>query len=90
LFRELIGTIKGTIVEVVFKAEAVRQEQQQGVEQHQSAVTPHGLAAGAEQKESQHRPDNVEEVTSKPNKDIGRNDPCHCGSGKKFKKCHGA
>ncbi|MFZ6015219.1 MAG: preprotein translocase subunit SecA [Patescibacteria group bacterium] len=23
-------------------------------------------------------------------KDIGRNDPCPCGSGKKFKKCHGA
>ena len=21
---------------------------------------------------------------------IGRNDPCHCNSGKKFKKCHGA
>ena len=21
---------------------------------------------------------------------LGRNDPCHCGSGKKFKKCHGA
>ncbi|MGM8931697.1 SEC-C metal-binding domain-containing protein [Salinicola halophyticus] len=21
-------------------------------------------------------------------KDIGRNDPCPCGSGKKFKKCH--
>ncbi len=20
----------------------------------------------------------------------GRNDPCPCGSGKKFKKCHGA
>lgn len=20
---------------------------------------------------------------------LGRNDPCHCGSGKKFKKCHG-
>jgi len=20
---------------------------------------------------------------------IGRNDPCHCGSGKKYKKCHG-
>ena len=23
-------------------------------------------------------------------KEIGRNDPCWCGSGKKFKKCHGA
>jgi preprotein translocase subunit SecA len=21
---------------------------------------------------------------------VGRNDPCPCGSGKKFKKCHGA
>jgi uncharacterized protein YecA (UPF0149 family) len=21
---------------------------------------------------------------------IGRNDPCYCGSGKKYKKCHGA
>jgi preprotein translocase subunit SecA len=24
------------------------------------------------------------------NETIGRNDPCWCGSGKKFKKCHGA
>jgi preprotein translocase subunit SecA len=23
-------------------------------------------------------------------KKVGRNDPCPCGSGKKFKKCHGA
>lgn len=24
-----------------------------------------------------------------PNEKIGRNDPCYCGSGKKFKQCHG-
>jgi len=24
------------------------------------------------------------------NEQLGRNDPCWCGSGKKFKKCHGA
>jgi preprotein translocase subunit SecA len=23
-------------------------------------------------------------------KTVGRNDPCPCGSGKKFKQCHGA
>lgn len=23
-----------------------------------------------------------------PMRDVGRNDPCPCGSGKKFKKCH--
>ncbi len=27
--------------------------------------------------------------TSPEEKNIGRNDPCWCGSGKKFKKCHG-
>lgn len=28
-------------------------------------------------------------VPSQKKVTIGRNDPCHCGSGKKFKKCHG-
>jgi preprotein translocase subunit SecA len=28
--------------------------------------------------------------TSSPHTKVGRNDPCWCGSGKKFKKCHGA
>jgi preprotein translocase subunit SecA len=27
---------------------------------------------------------------SDPWADVGRNDPCPCGSGKKYKKCHGA
>lgn len=27
---------------------------------------------------------------SSPLKSIGRNDPCHCGSGKKYKRCHGS
>ncbi|MFM9043140.1 MAG: SEC-C metal-binding domain-containing protein [bacterium] len=29
-------------------------------------------------------------VTKGEHADVGRNDPCWCGSGKKFKKCHGA
>lgn len=29
-------------------------------------------------------------VTPKEFENVGRNDPCPCGSGKKFKKCHGA
>ena len=29
-------------------------------------------------------------VAARPGgKKVGRNDPCHCGSGRKFKKCHG-
>src|SRR5215218_5962222 len=32
----------------------------------------------------------VETVVKGEHEDIGRNDPCWCGSGKKYKKCHGA
>jgi len=32
----------------------------------------------------------VEEETQKQQfKGVGRNEPCPCGSGKKYKKCHG-
>ncbi|WP_436785157.1 SEC-C metal-binding domain-containing protein [Stutzerimonas frequens] len=30
------------------------------------------------------------EPARNPLKDVGRNDPCPCGSQKKYKKCHGA
>ncbi|MBL8906105.1 MAG: SEC-C domain-containing protein [Rhizobiales bacterium] len=32
---------------------------------------------------------NVHEPYRNPFKDVGRNDPCPCGSGAKFKKCCG-
>lgn len=30
------------------------------------------------------------EISGTKDKEVGRNDPCPCGSGKKYKKCHGA
>jgi preprotein translocase subunit SecA len=38
------------------------------------------------------KPQTVQAATLAPNPytGVGRNDPCPCGSGKKFKKCHGA
>jgi preprotein translocase subunit SecA len=32
----------------------------------------------------------VEQRRVDESEQLGRNDPCWCGSGKKFKKCHGA
>jgi preprotein translocase subunit SecA len=34
--------------------------------------------------------DDVIKTVKRDEPKIGRNDPCWCGSGKKFKKCHGA
>ena len=31
----------------------------------------------------------IKKVVTDEHKDLGRNDPCWCGSGKKYKKCHG-
>ena len=30
-----------------------------------------------------------QETITRDEPKLGRNDPCHCGSGKKFKQCHG-
>jgi preprotein translocase subunit SecA len=35
-------------------------------------------------------PEAIETVVKDERENIGRNDPCWCGSGKMFKKCHGA
>jgi preprotein translocase subunit SecA len=40
--------------------------------------------------EEEMAPVHVEQRRVDPGEQIGRNDPCWCGSGKKFKKCHGA
>ena len=36
-----------------------------------------------------HRHDPVVATYRRETPKLGRNDPCFCGSGKKFKKCHG-
>ncbi|HKM37804.1 MAG TPA: SEC-C metal-binding domain-containing protein [Thiopseudomonas sp.] len=50
--------------------------------QHEHEPTPHvhGPHCGHAQ----------QEPILNPLKAIGRNDPCPCDSGKKYKKCHGA
>ena len=49
-----------------------------------ASVTAGTLDAGGGSVMTQQR------VTSDREKNLGRNDPCWCGSGKKFKRCHGA
>ena len=35
------------------------------------------------------QPERPVQSLSQDKKEVGRNDPCPCGSGKKYKKCHG-
>jgi preprotein translocase subunit SecA len=50
--------------------------------------TPSAFANKSEPREAQGGDDAVQTV-KREGKKVGRNDPCPCGSGKKYKKCHG-
>ena len=53
------------------------------------AAAPDGQAAPPP-KPAAAKPQTFEKDKDDPFANVGRNDPCPCGSGKKFKKCHGA
>jgi preprotein translocase subunit SecA len=91
MFEEMMGQIDEQILESIFKAQLVepqpvrRRMPQQVSTVHQSA-TGMGFEGPSQPKVAapgKRQPVVVEEK-------IGRNDPCPCGSGKKYKKCHGA
>jgi preprotein translocase subunit SecA len=49
-----------------------------------------GRPAGPPQPARTGGDDAVQKTVRRDEPKIGRNDPCYCGSGKKYKKCHGA
>jgi preprotein translocase subunit SecA len=53
------------------------------------SASPTAFARSAEPREAQGGTDEVQTIRREGPK-IGRNDPCPCGSGKKYKKCHGS
>jgi preprotein translocase subunit SecA len=49
-----------------------------------------GAGAGAGESYAEEPAQPVQQRRLEESEQLGRNDPCWCGSGKKFKKCHGA
>ena len=82
LYKDMEAAIKGQILELIPRIEigafAVEEAQVKKVESQMELAG--GAQTGSEAPRAQ-----------KPSEEkIGRNDPCWCGSGKKYKKCHGA
>src|SRR6478735_5830058 len=76
LFAEMMGRIQQNTVTKVFRVHIQREEEAVPAVKEKERE----MAEGAEAKGETVRRD-------KPK--VGRNDPCPCGSGKKYKKCHG-
>jgi len=87
MFAEMMNLIQEECVEFLFKAQ-YSFEESHPEESHTIQELEH-----KEPKVVEHRGDEVIDETPEPVKrdemKVGRNDPCSCGSGKKYKKCCG-
>lgn len=80
MFEHMIESIEDEVAKFVMKAEIESNLEREEVVQGQT--TAHQQQDGDEAKQAKKAP--VRKVV-----DIGRNAPCHCGSGKKYKNCCG-
>ena len=81
LFEAMMDRIEDLIVSYAFHVEPVPPEQlQQARKPVPPPPKPREIAA----------PQTSVHVAHTTDHKVGRNDPCPCGSGKKYKKCHGA
>jgi preprotein translocase subunit SecA len=90
LFSHLMENVRSTIVHTIFKL-TVTVETPRQAEQQENKLLNNANFQGA-QEIQQFANDKQEAQPQQPivNKnEVGRNDPCPCGSGKKYKKCCG-
>ena len=88
LFVAMMDAIKEQVVGFVFNAQVQVQENQQDIEAKGfTKVEKQNLSYSAPTLDNT---ENVKTVTQEKVAEVGRNEPCPCGSGKKFKRCHGA
>ncbi len=86
MFEELTQRIKEDVTEFIFKVEISREPSRERV----LAGTPQPALVGAEQGKARIGTGQERRVPYRRGKTkIGRNDPCPCGSGKKYKYCCG-
>jgi len=92
-FVEMLNRIKEQMASLFFKAQFIdeseiqRQKQQEKLAVHHATVSAFSNA-GQPAPQLETGPQRVKTIRREHPK-IGRNDPCWCGSGKKFKHCHG-
>jgi len=94
MFDELKTTIRHDITHTVFRVTLTRepvQQQPRPMMESRPDVTGETLAAAAASGAvSGGNGSNPQPALAKGGPKVGRNEPCWCGSGKKYKRCHGA
>jgi preprotein translocase subunit SecA len=71
-------------------AGAARSRSRPNLSFNDPSATPTAFARSAQPREAEGGSDAAVQTFRREGKKVGRNEPCPCGSGKKYKKCHGA
>ena len=87
--REMKERIENDAVRFLFLAEPMTEDERQAQEERRRREQAQIFSAASRAKAGVTARGGVQTVVRKKSK-VGRNDPCPCGSGKKYKKCHGA
>ena len=102
LFTEMLGRIKADVIGLLSKVQVRAEEDVEKVEEQRRQQVPmnfqhaeasalseepvsaeEGMASDAQSDEAKSQP------FVRTGRKVGRNEPCPCGSGKKYKQCHG-
>jgi preprotein translocase subunit SecA len=92
MFTDLLDNIKHEVIRILARVQVQAEEDVEAVEtrqrpetqmefRHDDASAPAGVDPGAAA--------GGHETFVREGRKVGRNEPCPCGSGKKYKQCHG-
>jgi preprotein translocase subunit SecA len=85
LFSEMLENLKVEVIAILSKVQVKAESDVEAVEEQrrQADDTPKNFEHESPNQEAQ------PQTAARQGPKVGRNDPCPCGSGKKYKQCHG-
>jgi len=93
MFLEMLENLKHDVVTVLSKVQVQSQEEVEAIAEQRRQMEAkakkelqHAGAANGQQIENERQ---GHETFVRDERKVGRNEPCPCGSGKKYKQCHG-
>ncbi len=93
MFQQMLDRIKHDVVAILTKVQVRSEQELQAMEEQnkkqQAMQFEHAEANSALNPKTEQQAAEKAQPFRREGRKIGRNEPCFCGSGKKFKHCHG-
>jgi preprotein translocase subunit SecA len=97
LFSAMLDRMKTEVVSIIAKVQIRAESDVEAVEEQRRAQAPmsfqhqeaSAMGGGEAEGEAPEQAAAQKKPFVRPDRKVGRNEPCPCGSGKKYKQCHG-